>query len=69
MVSWYVLTFFDFSGDAAAPARLHRLIQWFSIDAEGAKIADVELVNTASITSSKEPVPLVRSPTYAELRN
>ncbi|KDQ55125.1 glycoside hydrolase family 35 protein [Jaapia argillacea MUCL 33604] len=46
------------------------LVTLWSLDAVGAKIADVELANTVAFTSSKESVPgsIVPSPTYQQLR-
>ncbi|KAI0343743.1 putative beta-galactosidase [Trametopsis cervina] len=45
------------------------LITLWSLDAEGAKIANLTLVNTALVSSSKEIIPgIVESPGYAELR-
>ncbi|KAH8115249.1 hypothetical protein DFH11DRAFT_1726116 [Phellopilus nigrolimitatus] len=40
----------------------------WSLDAAGAKIADVELVYTATIASGMEPIGLVDSPSYSDLR-
>jgi hypothetical protein len=41
----------------------------FIEDAQGAKIADLELINTALVSSSKDSIPgIVVSPGYAELR-
>lgn len=38
-------------------------------DGAGAKVADLELVTTATVVSSKEPIKgIVRSPGFAELR-
>ncbi|KAI0821239.1 glycoside hydrolase family 35 protein [Irpex lacteus] len=45
------------------------LLTLWSLDAAGAKIADLELVNTALVSSSKDSIPgLVVSPGYTDLR-
>ncbi|KIJ39023.1 hypothetical protein M422DRAFT_258178, partial [Sphaerobolus stellatus SS14] len=46
------------------------LITLWSLDAQGAKFADVELVSTAVVQSSKTPIPggVVTSPTFQQLR-
>ncbi|KIP05238.1 glycoside hydrolase family 35 protein [Phlebiopsis gigantea 11061_1 CR5-6] len=44
------------------------LVTIWSLDADGAKFADLELVATAVVSTSKEPVSLVTSPSYDELR-
>ncbi|TDL23060.1 glycoside hydrolase family 35 protein [Rickenella mellea] len=44
------------------------LVTIWSLDAQGAKIADIGLVNTATIDSGKPPVGAVSSPGFAQLR-
>lgn len=65
-------------------AALHYLVSWYAFyvagccfvsdswrftDAQGAKVADLELISTAALSSSKEQIKgIVKSPAYAELR-
>ncbi|KAI0688987.1 glycoside hydrolase family 35 protein [Cytidiella melzeri] len=45
------------------------MVTLWSLDAEGAKMEELELVNTALVSSSKEVIPgIVESPGYFELR-
>ncbi|KAK7695246.1 hypothetical protein QCA50_002436 [Cerrena zonata] len=45
------------------------LVTLWSLDGAGAKVADLELVTTATVSSSKEPIKgIVRSPGFVELR-
>ncbi|KAK7691718.1 hypothetical protein QCA50_005118 [Cerrena zonata] len=45
------------------------LLTIWSLDGTGARVADLELVTTATVSTSKEPIKgIVRSPGFAELR-
>lgn len=60
LVTWYVFFVPDYCF-VPDPCRF--------ADAQGAKVADLELISTAALSSSKEQIKgIVKSPAYAELR-